>query len=319
MNILVTGGAGFIGSHLVETLVARGDRVTVIDDFNDFYSPAAKRANLAAVRDRIELFEDDIRDEKAVRRVLRASNRDASIDAVIHLAAQAGVRPSIANPRLYVETNIGGTLNLLEAVHEFEVPRFIFASSSSVYGLNKKIPFSETDLVAQTVSPYAATKLAGEQLCSNFARLYGIETACFRFFTVYGPRQRPDLAIAKFVNKINRGEPIQRFGDGSTSRDYTYVSDIVEGIVSSLELKELDFEILNLGGSDPVTLNQLIATIERALKTEARIEPLPEQPGDLPRTFADIRRAKELLGYAPRTSLSEGIRRYVEWQIEHGS
>lgn len=309
LRTLVTGGAGFIGSHLVEALVATGDRVTVLDDFNDYYDPARKERNLAAVRDRIALVRGDLRDEALVESTF-ASGR---FDRVFHLAARAGVRPSIADPRLYLTTNIDGTFHLLEACRRHGVRRFVFASSSSVYGLNRKVPFAEEDLIAATISPYATTKLAGEQLCANYAHLHGIRCACLRFFTVYGPRQRPDLAIAKFTARMLRDEPIEQYGDGSTARDYTYIDDILAGILAAARYDESTFEIFNLGGSATHTLAELIAALEAALGRTAKIHRLPEQPGDVPRTWADIGKARRLLGWSPKTPLAEGLRLYAAW------
>lgn len=308
-NVLLTGGAGFIGSHVAEALLAEGCSVTILDDFNDFYDLAIKEGNLSGIRERVVLERGDIRDAGFVDEVFGRGG----FDAVIHLAARAGVRPSIQDPRLYLSTNVDGTLNLLEACRGHGIRRFIFASSSSVYGVNKKVPFSETDRIERTISPYAATKLMGEQLCSNYSNLFRIRCVCLRFFTVYGPRQRPDLAIAKFTRKILAGEPIEQFGDGSTARDYTFIEDIVSGIMAACRWDGSDFEIFNLGGSQTHSLAKLIATIEKALGKKAEIRLLPDQPGDVPQTFADVSKAGELLGYCPATPLEEGITRYVEW------
>jgi UDP-glucuronate 4-epimerase len=308
-KVLVTGGAGFIGSHLCEALLARGTDVVVIDDFNNFYDPSIKHANIAAIRERITLVEGDIRDAGLVDSLF-ARHR---FDKVFHLAARAGVRPSISDPRLYVSTNVDGTLNLLEACRKNGVKHFVFASSSSVYGVNKKVPFTETDLIQRTISPYAATKLAGEQLCSNYSHLHGIRCICLRFFTVYGPRQRPDLAISKFTRNIMAGEPIDQYGDGSTARDYTYIDDIIQGVMAAGRYTATDFEIINLGGSAANTLSQLISGIEEILGKKAKINHLPDQPGDVPLTFADVSKAGKLFGYAPGTPLSKGLQRYVEW------
>ncbi|NBB80852.1 MAG: NAD-dependent epimerase/dehydratase family protein [Verrucomicrobia bacterium] len=313
MHYLITGGAGFIGSHLTERLVSTGHQVTVIDDFNDYYDPAIKRRNLAAVRDHIQLIEGDIRDAVLVERTF-AKGR---FDQIIHLAARAGVRPSIKNPKLYFTTNIDGTFNLLDACRYHEVPRFTFASSSSVYGINTKVPFSESDPIERTISPYAATKLAGEQICSNYAHLFGIQCQCLRFFTVYGPRQRPDLAISKFTGNILADEPIQQFGDGSSSRDYTYIDDIIDGMVAATQYERRAFEIFNLGGSATTTLSELIKMIESATGIKARIDHLSDQPGDVPRTFADISKAEKLLGYKAQTPIREGIEKYLRWFQKH--
>jgi UDP-glucuronate 4-epimerase len=312
MEILVTGGAGFIGSHVVEALVGAGHRVAVLDDFNDFYDPRLKEANLAAVRANIELFRVDLRDADAVN---RAVGRER-FDAIIHLAARAGVRPSIHKPRLYVETNVSGTLNILEAARTGGVGRFVFASSSSVYGLCPVSPFREDAALPGTISPYAATKLAGEQLCSNYAHLYRMRTVCLRFFTVYGPRQRPDLAIHQFTRCIQRGQPIDQFGDGSSRRDYTYVDDTVQGVLGALTYQGPLFDIFNLGESETTPLHELIQQIEQAVGRKARINRLPEQPGDVPLTCADITKARRLLGYQPTTPIATGIPRFVEWYLQ---
>ncbi|MFK7850344.1 MAG: SDR family NAD(P)-dependent oxidoreductase [Akkermansiaceae bacterium] len=308
-HVLVTGGAGFIGSHVCEALLAEGCRVTVLDDFNNFYDPKIKERHLTAFRDRIAVEKGDIRDQSLVDKVFQRGD----FDAVVHLAARAGVRPSLLDPRLYVSTNIDGTLNLLEACREHEIKRFIFASSSSVYGVNEKVPFAEDDLIQRTISPYAATKLMGEQLCSNYSNLYGIQCVCLRFFTVYGPRQRPDLAIAKFTKKIISGQVIDQYGDGSSARDYTFIDDIVSGVLSACRWDQSMFEIFNLGGSETNTLSQLIHVIEDRLGEKAKINLLPNQPGDVPRTFADVSKAKKMLGYSPKTTLEEGIEKYVDW------
>jgi len=309
VKVLVTGGAGFIGSHLCEALLADGAEVVVIDDFNDYYDPAIKRGNIAGFRDRITLIEGDIRDAALVDSVF-ASHK---FDKVFHIAARAGVRPSIADPRLYVSTNIDGTLNLLEGCRATGVEHFVFASSSSVYGVNKKAPFAEDDLIQRTISPYAATKLAGEQLCSNYSNLFNIRCVCLRFFTVYGPRQRPDLAISKFTRKIMAGEPIDQYGDGGTARDYTYIEDIIRGTLAAGKYTASDFEIINLGGSAANTLSQLISGIEEVTGRKAIINHLPDQPGDVPLTCADVSKAGRLLGYAPGTPLKKGLERYLEW------
>lgn len=313
-NILITGGAGFIGSHLTESLLADGHHVTILDDLNDYYDPAFKLQNIARFREQVDLVQADIRDAVTVERTFAAGN----FDSVVHLAARAGVRPSITDPKLYVTTNIDGTFNLLDACRYHKVNQFIFASSSSVYGVNKKIPFSESDALTRTISPYAATKLACEQICSNYSHLFNIRVMCLRFFTVYGPRQRPDLAINKFTNRILAGEPIQRYGDGSTRRDYTYIADIVAGIRASLAYDKSDFEIVNLGGSHTTTLSELIATLEKTIGKTAIIEELPDQPGDVPQTSADVSRAKELFDWEPKTSLEEGLTKYVAWFRDRG-
>ena len=311
MEILVTGGAGFIGSHLVEALLGAGHGVAVLDNFNDFYDPRLKEGNLQAVRGQVELFRADLRDAEAVA---RAVGRER-FDTVIHLAARAGVRPSIRDPRLYVDTNVIGTLNLLEAARMGGVGRFVFASSSSIYGLCEP-PFREDAPLPGTISPYAATKLAGEQLCSNYAHLHRLRTVCLRFFTVYGPRQRPDLAIHQFTRRIHRGQPIDQFGDGSTRRDYTYVDDTVQGVLGALAYEGPMFDVFNLGESETTPLNELIRQIERAVGRRARINRLDDQPGDVPLTCADISKARRLLGYRPATPIAEGIPRFVEWYLQ---
>jgi UDP-glucuronate 4-epimerase len=309
MNFLITGGAGFIGSHLVERLLTAGHKITIFDDFNTYYDPAIKRRNIASVLDRITVIEGDIRDAVLVERTFAAGK----FDCVVHLAARAGVRPSISDPKLYFTTNIDGTFNLLDACRYHKVPRFIFASSSSVYGVNKKVPFAESDPVERTISPYAATKLAGEQICSNYSHLFGIRCICLRFFTVYGPRQRPDLAISKFASRILAGESIEQYGDGTTARDYTYIDDIVSGIVKACHYEKQMFDIFNLGESATTTLSELISMIEAETGQTATIRHLPDQPGDVPLTFADIRKAKEKLNYTPVTPIKEGIAKYIRW------
>ncbi len=309
MKILVTGGAGFIGSHFAGRCVKAGHGVEVVDDFNDFYDPAIKRANVAAFQKDARVHEADIRDGDAMLRLVQGGR----FDCIVHLAARAGVRPSIKDPRLYVETNVLGTLNLLEAARQGNVPRFICASSSSVYGVLKTLPFREDLALTQTISPYAATKLAGEQLCSNFSHLYGLRTINLRFFTVYGPRQRPDLAIHSFTRAISEGRPIQQFGDGSTRRDYTYVDDIMQGMEACLGYEGQLCDVFNLGENQTTTLSELISTIEAALGKKAVIERKPDQPGDVPVTCADITKARSFLGYSPHTKIAEGIPKFVEW------
>ena len=309
MNILVTGGAGFIGSHFVEKCLALGHTVSVLDDFNDFYDPVIKHANIAAFRRDIQLHEADLRDAGAVSRIVHGGK----FDTIVHLGARAGVRPSIKDPKLYIDTNITGTWHLLEAAHAASVPRFICASSSSVYGVLKTAPFREDMALTATISPYAATKLAAEQLCSNYAHLYGMRTINLRFFTVYGPRQRPDLAIHSFTKSIDQGNPINQFGDGTTRRDYTYIDDIIQGVAACLTFEGEKCEVFNLGESQTTTLNELIASIENALGKKAVINKMPEQPGDVPLTFADIGKARALLGYDPHTQIAEGIPKFVEW------
>jgi UDP-glucuronate 4-epimerase len=310
---LVTGGAGFIGSHLVERLISDGRRVVVLDNFDPFYPEDVKRRNLEGVlaAPGFTLVEGDIRDPKAVE---DAFTREP-LDTVIHLAARAGVRPSIEDPGLYVSVNLDGTVTLLEACRKHGVPAFVFGSSSSVYGDNEKVPFAEDDPVDHPVSPYAATKRAGELLAHTYHHLFGTRVSCLRFFTVYGPRQRPDLAIHAFARKIRAGEPLPVFGDGTSGRDYTYVDDIVEGIVRAAA-RTTGFHIWNLGGSQPVTLDAMIARLARGLGRDAIIDRKPPQPGDVRRTFADVTRARRELDWTPRVSFDEGIDRFLLWFAE---
>ncbi|MGH9465329.1 MAG: NAD-dependent epimerase/dehydratase family protein [Thermoanaerobaculia bacterium] len=312
-HVLVTGGAGFIGSHLTRRLVERGDRVTALDDFNDFYEPQRKRANVAAFLGQpgYRLLEGDIRDAARVDDAFR----DGRFDAVVHLAARAGVRPSLSEPILYEDVNCIGTLRLLEAARRHGPEVFLFGSSSSVYGINTKVPFAEDDPVDQPISPYATTKRAGELLCFNYHHLYGLKTACLRFFTVYGPAQRPEMAIHKFTDLLARGEPVPLYGDGRSRRDYTYIDDIVDGLEATLDLAP-DFEILNLGGADTTALGDLVQWIAQELGVEPRIDVLPDQPGDVPITYADVTKAGRLLGYAPKVPIREGLRRFVAWYRE---
>ena len=312
MKILVTGGAGFIGSHICSRLLADGHDVALIDDFNDYYDPAIKRANVARLGGDVRVEEGDIRDRKRVD-VLAGEGK---FDTIIHIAARAGVRPSVKDPQLYIDTNITGTNNLLEAARKHGVERFLFASSSSVYGLAKKVPFSEDLPLPQTLSPYAATKLAGEHLCGNYSYLFGLRTVCLRFFTVYGPGQRPDLAIHKFTDAIHHGRPIPQYGDGSTRRDYTFIDDIVQGVMGALHYQGEPFDIFNLGENQTISLADLITEIEKALGKNAVIERLPEQQGDMPITSADISKARRLLGYNPQTKIADGIPKFVEWYLQ---
>jgi len=317
-NFLITGGAGFIGSHLVDRLLGTGvERVTVIDDFNDFYDPSIKRDNIREhLKDpRYSLNEVDIRDRAALEQTFKANN----FDCVVHLAARAGVRPSLSEPQLYTETNINGTLNLLELAHGSNVKQFVFGSSSSVYGINAKVPFSEDDPIRQPISPYAATKGAGELLCHTYSHLYDLRCVCLRFFTVYGPRQRPDLAIHKFAKLISQRKPIPVFGDGSTRRDYTYVVDIIDGVMAAIDYDRSNYEVINLGESRTVELNELISLLEKELDTHAIIDHQPPQPGDVPQTYADISKARALLGYQPKTQIEEGLHRFIEWFRMSGS
>jgi len=315
-NILVTGGAGFIGSHLVDRLLSEGEwRVSVVDDLNDFYDPAIKRANASPheKNSNYQLFKADIRDQAALRNIFAGN----SFDCLVHLAARAGVRPSLDQPRLYAETNINGTLNLLELAREHGIKQFVFGSSSSVYGINAKVPFGEDDPIRQPISPYAATKAAGELLCHTYTHLYGIRCVCLRFFTVYGPRQRPDLAIHKFARLISEGKPIPVFGDGTTRRDYTFIEDIIAGVRAAIDYSKTDYEVINLGESRTVELRELISLLEKELGKTAQIDRQPLQPGDVPQTFADIAKARRLLGYNPQTQIEEGIQTFVRWFREN--
>jgi UDP-glucuronate 4-epimerase len=314
-HLLVTGGAGFIGSHLTRRLLGRGDRVTVLDDFNDFYDPARKRRNVAPLlaEPAYRLVEGDIRDEPLVERLFsQPGGERGRFDAVIHLAARAGVRPSLSEPILYEDVNCIGTLRLLEAARRHGPQTFVFGSSSSVYGINEKVPFAEDDPVDLPISPYATTKRTGELLCFNYAHLYGLRCSCLRFFTVYGPAQRPEMAIHKFTDLLARGKAVPLYGDGSTRRDYTYVDDIVDGIVGALDLAP-QFEVLNLGGAETTALVDLVRMIAAELAVEPRIDYLPEQPGDVPITYADVGKARRLLGYSPRVPIREGLHRFVDW------
>ncbi len=312
-HILITGGAGFIGSHLTRRLLERGDQITVLDDFNDFYDPERKRANVAPFlgNPAYKLVEGDIRDESLVDGLFR----DSGFDGVVHLAARAGVRPSLQEPILYEDTNCIGTLRLLEAARAHGPEVFIFGSSSSVYGINKKVPFAESDEVNQPISPYATTKRAGELLCFNYHHLYGLRMACLRFFTVYGPAQRPEMAIHKFTDLLARGETIPLYGDGASRRDYTFVDDIIDGVVATLDLAP-PFEILNLGGAETTALSDLVSWLAEELGVEPNIEYLPDQPGDVPITYADVTKANGLVGYSPKVPIREGLKRFVEWYRE---
>jgi UDP-glucuronate 4-epimerase len=309
-KVLVTGGAGFIGSHLVEALLADGREVVVLDDFDDFYEPAVKRKNLQPLSGRpgFTLVEGDIRDEKVVERLFTST----PIGVVVHLAARAGVRPSIQQPLLYADVNVNGTLVLLEACRRHGIGKFIFGSSSSVYGNNAKTPFSEKDEVDRPVSPYAATKRAGELLCATYHVLYQLNVFCLRFFTVYGPRQRPEMAIYKFMRLIDRGLPLTQYGDGSTRRDYTFISDIIAGVRQAIERVQ-GYEIINLGGSHTTRLSDLITLLEANLGKKAIVEAAPEQPGDVVATHADVAKARRLLGYEPQVPIEEGLARFVKW------
>ena len=309
-RILVTGGAGFIGSHLVDTLLERGDEVAVIDDFNDFYSPEEKENNVAShLKDKnFKLNRGDIRDRGLLEKVFSGSRPEV----VVHLAARAGVRPSLEDPGLYEEVNVGGTYNLLELSKDYNVKNFVFASSSSVYGENKKVPFSESDPVDNPISPYAATKKSGELICYTYHHLYGLPVTCLRFFTVYGPRQRPDLAIRKFMERIDRGEKISVYGDGSMKRDFTYIDDIVRGIIASID-NPFDYEIINLGNSTPISVSDLVKNLEKVMGKDAKIKCESEKPGDVPITYASTEKAERLLGFSPATPIDAGLETMYKW------
>jgi UDP-glucuronate 4-epimerase len=310
MRVLVTGGAGFIGSHLVDALLSDGLDVTVLDNFDSFYERGLKEANIQAHRDHsnYRFIEADIRNIAEL-----SARLDRPCDAIVHLAARAGVRPSIDDPLTYQDVNVRGTQHLLELARQLKVPRFVFASSSSVYGVNPRVPWSEDDAVLQPISPYASTKVSGELLGHVYSHLYGIQFIALRFFTVYGPRQRPDLAIHKFARLLSEGKPIPVFGDGSTRRDYTFIDDIVSGIRGALVYEGSRYEVINLGNNQTVTLIEMVRALEHALGIEARLNWLAAQAGDVPQTWANIDKARVLLGYEPTTAFSEGIRSFTEW------
>jgi UDP-glucuronate 4-epimerase len=315
-KVLITGGAGFIGSHLIDFLIDDGNySITCIDNFDDFYDPEIKRRNIEAHIDNVnfKLIEEDITNQNLITRL------EKQYDIIVHLAAKAGVRPSIQNPVLYQHVNVVGLQNILEIARLTSVKQFVFGSSSSVYGINKDIPWKESNKELMPVSPYASSKIAGEWLGKSFSQLYGLRFIALRFFTVYGPRQRPDLAINYFTQKIIKGEPIDFFGDGNTIRDYTYIKDIVAGIVSAMQYDLSDFEIINLGNNNPVTLSQLVATLEKIIHKKAILNKLPEQPGDVPVTFADISNAQLLLNYNPETKLEDGLDLFVKWKLNNES
>jgi len=324
-HILVTGGAGFIGSHLTKALLKSQQKVIVLDNFNDFYDPEIKRGNIKAIttkmaelgipEDHFQIVEGDIRNTEQMDKLFASF----SIQLVVHLAAMAGVRPSISVPLLYNDVNINGTLNLLELCRKYGVKKFVFASSSSVYGNNKKVPFSETDFVDHPVSPYAATKRAGELLCHTYHHLYGMDIACLRFFTVYGPGQRPDLAIHKFTKLIINDEEVPFYGDGTTERDYTYIEDIIDGVLRAIQWVENgqgSYEIFNLGESRTVNLKEMVTTLEKEIGKKAKLKVLPMQPGDVQRTYADITKAQKILGYQPTTAFEDGIKQFIQWYKE---
>ncbi|MBI2028458.1 MAG: GDP-mannose 4,6-dehydratase [Candidatus Levybacteria bacterium] len=310
-NILITGGAGFIGSSLIGSLIENPDiNITCLDNFDNFYDPRIKKNNIKTYlkKNNFILIKGDICNLRPVKR--KFSKR---YDAIIHLAAKVGVIPSIKDPVGYTEVNIGGTQNLLEFAKEIRCKKFIFASSSSIYGVNSNFPWREYDRNILPISPYAATKISGELLGHVYSHLYNFQFVALRFFTAYGPRQRPDLAIHKFTKLILEGKPVTLYGDGKTKRDYTYIDDIISGISSALKYDNSKFEIINIGNNQPVELNEIIFLLEKALRKKAAIRGLPEQPGDVPLTFADIRKAKKLLGYEPNTNLSTGLQKFVSW------
>jgi UDP-glucuronate 4-epimerase len=296
-------------------LAEGGWQVSVLDNFNEFYSPEIKRANIAQHSDNphFQLFEADICRAERLREIFSEN----AFDAIVHLAAWAGVRPSLLNPKLYTQVNVDGTVNLLDAAKEFGVRQFVFGSSSSVYGINSKIPFAEDDQVCHPISPYAATKAAGELLCHTYSHLYDIRTVCLRFFTVYGARQRPDLAIHKFSKLIWEDQPVPVFGDGRTRRDYTFVDDIIQGVRAAIDYERSNYEIFNLGESQTIELNDLISLLEENLGKKAVISRQPMQPGDVPLTFADISKARELLNYNPQTKIEQGIPKFTEWFVRN--
>ncbi len=310
MNIFLTGAAGFIGSSLADRLLAMNYHVTAVDNFDPFYDKKIKENNIKRIRDHdhFHFFPEDILDHNALDRLFSRNN----FEIVVHIAAKAGVRPSILDPNAYYQTNVMGTMNLLELCKKYNVKKFILASTSSIYGNNDKVPFSEDDVVDYPISPYAASKKATELLCHTYYHLYDIQTYCLRFFTVYGPRQRPDLAIHKFFKLITAGDPITVFGDGATSRDYTFIDDILDGVMKSIE-KVSGYEIINLGESQTITLNNLIILIEDVLGITAKKKYVPMQPGDVDRTFADITKAKKLLGYNPQTDMRDGLIKFRDW------
>ncbi len=315
--ILVTGGAGFIGSHLVESLLQQRYKVICIDNFNDYYDPKIKEHNISSVlrNQNFELIRGDILDIQLLKYIFQGDGLktlDSGPSTIIHLAAMAGVRASIVSPDIYVDVDVKGTLNLLEMARVYEVKQFIFASSSSVYGINEKIPFSPDDPILMQISPYAVAKRSAELFCKTYHHLYDIPITILRLFTVYGPRQRPDMAIRKFIELIYKDKPITMYGDGTSERDYTYVSDCINGFMAALK-KPMDFEILNLGSGETIQLRELIELIGKITGKKINIEHLVNQAGDVPITYADITRIRELLGYKPEVSIEDGIRKFVDW------
>ncbi|WP_066633714.1 GDP-mannose 4,6-dehydratase [Desulfolucanica intricata] len=324
-TILVTGGAGFIGSHLCKALLHKNQKVIIIDNFNDFYDPGIKKNNIVEIKkmmgsngidsDNLQVVEGDIRDQENLDKLFI----EYKINLIVHLAAMAGVRPSIKNPLVYNDVNIRGTLNLLEMCKKYEVDKFVYASSSSVYGNNEKVPFAESDNVDYPISPYAATKKAGELLCHTYHYLYDIDAACLRFFTVYGPGQRPDLAIHKFTKLIINEQELPFYGDGSTERDYTYIDDIIDGVTKTIDWIQAGkgrYDIFNLGESNTVSLKRMVETLEKVIGKKAKLNILPVQPGDVNRTFADISKSKKVLGYNPTMDFEDGIEKFVAWYKE---
>lgn len=311
-NIIITGGAGFIGSTLADKLLKDGHKVIVIDNFNDYYSPLLKEANVRCNVDNpnYKLCRGDICDRELIDKIFA----DNKCDCVVHIAARAGVRPSLEAPLEYVRSNIEGTVNILEKMKTYGVKKIVFASSSSVYGNSKAEKFSEDLKVTEPISPYAATKSACEQILYTYSKLYGINAIALRFFTVYGPKQRPDLAIRKFIELIEADKAIPVYGDGSTMRDYTYIDDIISGICAAIDYSKTPYEIVNLGGGSPVTLKEMISTIEKVLGKQAKINSLPMQLGDVDKTVSDISKARKLFGYDPKTTFEEGVRKFVEWR-----
>jgi len=311
MRFLITGGAGFIGSHIVDKLLSSGENVVVIDNFNPYYDPEIKWKNISNAQENpnFKLLEGDILDKDLLNDIFSSFD----IDILVHMAAQAGVRGSIKNPELYTKVNVLGTLNLLEMCKKYKIKKMVFGSSSSIYG-NSEVPFSENNKVDEPISPYAATKKGAELLCYNYYHLYKIPITCLRFFTVYGPRQRPEMAIHKFTRLMNNNELIPIYGDGSSSRDYTYITDILDGIKSAIK-KDLGFEIINLGSSDPIKLLDLVNLIQEKMGKKAKLSFLPPQSGDVERTYADVSKAEKLLGYSSKVSIEEGIEKFVKWYL----
>ncbi len=313
-NIFLTGGAGFIGSHTAQALAARGDHVTIIDAFDFGYDAVHKEHNATLLQkySNVRMIRGDIRDAALLNRLFSENKPDV----VVHLAARAGVRPSLEDPVSYSDINITGTIRILEAIQKHDISQLVFASSSSIYGSRKQGPFRESDVVDVPASAYAATKKSGELFCANWNYLYGLHATCLRFFTVYGPRQRPEMAINLFTDRIRRGIPITMFGDGSSLRDYTFVQDIVQGVMFAID-NPIGYEVLNLGNGSPIRLDTLIQTIAEVVGREAIIQKLPDQPGDVPMTFADIQKARERIGYAPQTTIKEGITQFYAWLSEY--